>query len=131
MFEALIREGIQEHLESKLAPESSLNAANLRLLIATVIEYMAKLNSRCRKQDRRMDPLVESTAQDTLYRFVLRWLSQDPRRKQKAETTASVMSWAIFGAAVQWSRSERTKPQDILARELFDVLCCGVMSTDI
>lgn len=127
MFESLIRDGFQEHLENKLAADASLNDQNLRLLIGTVIEYLAKLNSRCRKTDRRMDPLVESTAQDTLYKFVLQWVSQDRRRRSSAETTASVMSWAIFGAAVQWSRSERTKPQTELADEIFDVLRSGVM----
>jgi len=128
MFECLIREGIHDYLESKLPRDASLDAPNLKLLIVTVIEYMGKLNSRCRKQDRRMDPIVESTAQDTLYQFLLNWLRKDGRRRDTLETTASVMSWAIFGAAVQWSRSERTKPFDVLAGEVFDVLRHGVMT---
>jgi AcrR family transcriptional regulator len=127
MFESLIREGFDEHLRSKFPQDSSLNEANLRMLILTVIEYLGRLNSRCRKQDRRMDPLVESTAQDTLYQFVLNWLGKEPRRRESADSTASVMSWAIFGAAVQWSRSERTKSNDVLASEIFEVLSRGVM----
>ncbi len=127
MFESLIREGFHEYLESKLPDDSSLDPRYLKLLIQTVIEYLGKLNSRCRKQDRRMDPLVESTAQDTLYQFLLNWLRKDGRHRESVETTASVMSWAIFGAAVQWSRSERAKTHDQLASEVFDVLCSGVM----
>ncbi len=128
MFESLIREGFQEQLESRLTADCSLNSENLRLLILTVVEYMGKLNSRCRKQDRRMDPLVESTAQDTLNQFLLNWLKKDAPKRENVETTASVMSWAIFGAAVQWSRSERGKTSEQLASEVFDVLRFGVMS---
>jgi len=129
MFESLIREGFQEQLESKLSMEAALTAVNLQKLIGTVIEYLGKLNTRCRAQDRRMDPLVESTIQDTLYQFLLALLKKESGRPGSPETNASVMSWAIFGAAVQWSRSERAKSQDALAAEVFHALCCGVMGS--
>ena len=127
MFESLIGEGFQEHLESKLCTEASLNEESLYLMIATVIEYLAKLNSRCRKSDRRMDPLVESTAQGALYQFLLRWLARDMETTERVETLASVMSWAIFGAALQWSRGERNKPAAILTAEIANILRLGVM----
>ncbi len=121
IFESLIRDGFQDALESRLSPEVVFDEAGLRLLIQTVTEFMGRLNSRCRKTDRRMDPLVESTAQDTLYRFLLSRLSAEGRR-DNLETTASVWSWAIFGAAMQWSRTERAKSAADLADEVFRVL---------
>ena len=121
IFESLIRDGFHEALESRLGPEVKFDEFGLHLLVQTVVEYMGRLNSRCRKADRRMDPLVEATAQDTLYRFLLARLSAEGRR-ENLETTASVWSWAIFGAAMQWSRTERAKSAADLAEEVCEVL---------
>lgn len=121
IFESLIRDGFQEYLETKIGPAPELSDQGLKNLVATVIEYMGKLNSRCRKTDRRMDPLVESTAQDTLQKYLLQALERDGS-SSIPQTQACVLSWAIFGASVQWSRSERTKSSEQLAEEVCQAL---------
>jgi hypothetical protein len=42
------------------------------------------------------------------------------------ETTATVMSWAIFGAGAEWSRGDRADPAESRAHQIVVLLTSGL-----
>jgi hypothetical protein len=56
--------------------------------------------------------------QGELYKFISNWLEQTPppasECRAAVDTAAMVMSWAIFGAGLQWSRGARRSSVAVL-----------------
>jgi hypothetical protein len=54
--------------------------------------------------------------QGELYELLLRWIEALPEDRQaNAEITATVVSWAIFGAGLRWSRGGEPVPLEEFA----------------
>jgi hypothetical protein len=79
---------------------------NLRQLILAVHDYLARLNTSCSGSDHQIKPLILAQVQAQLYEFILDWVRPLQPGAATPEITASVMSWAIFGAGLQWSGPE-------------------------
>jgi AcrR family transcriptional regulator len=80
-------------------------AGSARHLISITGEFLAQFGGQCPSRNREFLPLVESIILDELHAYILEGL---PTKRQK--TRATLISWSIFGAAREWSRSARTKP---------------------
>lgn len=133
LLDSLIREGFQRCLATTLPLAEPLSSARLSMLISAVFEYLGPLHDgrECRMSDKQvMDPLFITAVQDELYRFILDWLHTLPlvglASTQRCETIASTLSWAIFGAGVQWSRGDRSRPAAEVAAEVASVLTDGL-----
>jgi hypothetical protein len=109
--------------------------ANARQLAVAVFGYLDPLQGaqRCRSSERQaLEPLVVTAVQEELYRFLQDWLQYRalPRsgegRSRTPETMATVMSWAIFGAALQWARGDRGQPIEEVAGQVVDALIAGL-----
>jgi hypothetical protein len=78
----------------------------------------------------QFEPLIERAIQQELADLLLSWLKQakpsGPGRRVRLETVASVMSWAIFGTAVHWSRTDRTPSAEEMTNQVLLVLTEGV-----
>src|SRR5579863_8312276 len=85
----------------------------------------------CKPTFSQFDPFFEHTVQEELNDLLLTWLRQVPAsnigRRVPVEPVALVMSWAIFGAAVQWSHGERTIPAEQMADYVLTVVTEGVL----
>jgi hypothetical protein len=56
----------------------------------------------------RFRPHIEARVQSELYELLLGWIEASSLRGDRSvapEVTASVVSWAIFGVGLQWSRN--------------------------
>jgi hypothetical protein len=95
-----------------------------------VFDYLAQVRGHeCKPANRQVDPLFELTVQQELYELFLSWLKQTPSpasRRVPVETTAMVVSWAIFGAGVQWSRGTRTPSIEEIANHVLIVITGGL-----
>jgi AcrR family transcriptional regulator len=120
LFDHAISEAFREELRRRLPDPSRLTEENLKALILAACDYLAGLNTGCSRTDRQFRPLIESRVQGELYELLLRWMEATPGktvgRQASPEVTASVVSWAIFGAALDWSRGTH----EVSAREVAD-----------
>jgi len=137
LLDSYVREGFHQRLSGTVPASAALSAANLRQLAGVVFDYVGTLQGaqHCRSSDRQaLEPLVMMVVQEELAGFLLAWLQYRPLPRpgegqpRTRETLATVMSWAIFGAALQWARGERGQPAAEVAGQAVDALIGGLSS---
>jgi hypothetical protein len=68
--------------------------------------------------------------QDELYELVLVWIEVAPEksigRSVSPEVAASVVSWSIFGAALDWSRNGAVPSSEGVADQALSVIVGGL-----
>jgi AcrR family transcriptional regulator len=106
LIETFVREEFQK-LVGTLPLVPSLNRQTLPVLIQAVLEYVQRIYQR-HHLSRDLAPLIERTIHEELNTFILAQLKQSsPNRKPltpaDTDTQAQLLSWAIFGAAIEWS----------------------------
>ncbi len=125
-----MREKFHRALLSQLPASSTLQMSTLRQLILAVFDFLAVFRSYIKPADQQYEPLFEIVLQQELYELLLRWLkeisSEVPLQEQVVETTAQVISWAIFGPAAQWSRGSQTVSAEEMAHRILRVVVAGL-----
>ena len=68
--------------------------------------------------------------QDELYELLLAWIEALPQKTTgsppSAEVLACTVSWALFGAGLQWSRDGAGPPADEIADQVLSVIVEGL-----
>jgi AcrR family transcriptional regulator len=123
-----IREMLQERIDSQLPAHPALTPENLRLLIVTVSEFMVQTVNHCSPVRDDVQPLIEAEIQAHLAGVIQFWMAQSPLRESiPADTAALVLSWSIFGAALEWSRDKKqTLSAGQLADRLLPLIAAGI-----
>lgn len=128
LLESLLREEFQ-NLISPLPPISQWNKKTLHLLIRLLLEHFRDVQRQCHPLG-VIDPLIERIFQEELAELLLMWLKQKRREEVRGtvpmETMAQTMSWAILGAALQWSLEPATMPSEQMAENVLLTLMEGV-----
>jgi hypothetical protein len=77
----------------------------------------------------RFAPLLERATHEELTELLFTWLKQklstETRWPVPLETIARIVSWAIFGAAIQWSQEETTMSKEQMANAILLVIMEG------
>ncbi len=130
LFDYVISEAFREELRRRLPASPELTGENLKVLILAVCDYLAGLNTACSWSDRQFRPLIEARVQGELYELLLGWIGALPQKTNGRPTTpevvASVVSWAIFGAGLQWSQNEESRPAEETADQVLSVVVGGL-----
>jgi AcrR family transcriptional regulator len=130
LFDYVISEAFREELRRRLPASPGLSEENLKVLILTVCDYLVGLNTACSWSDRRFRPLIEARVQGELFELLLGWIEASPQKSNGRPTTpevvASVVSWAIFGAGLQWSRNEASRSAQEIADQVLSVIVEGL-----
>lgn len=130
LLETAIREKFRTLLETSLPSATGLEEARLRILIRTVLEHFKDMNGRCYPID-TVNPLFERAVQEELFAFLLHWLKQSRAGPGEAalpaETLALMTSWAIFGAAMDWSKGKSRYTSEQMTDQVITVLKEGAL----
>src|SRR5712691_6977236 len=130
LMDSILREQFQQAVASTLPPSPSWGVQSLRLLIEGVFGFLVEFVRDCKPTDTQFDPLVERAVQQELAKILLGWLKQAKtggvKPRVRLETVASVMSWAIFGTAVEWSHNEQVPSVEVMTTQVLLVLTEGV-----
>jgi AcrR family transcriptional regulator len=84
---------------------------SLRQLILAACDFLAEVSTGCQKHQQQFEPIVESRVKAVIREFLLRGLHE--RRAKNSELKATMVGWAITGAALQWSREKKTSPEKL------------------
>jgi AcrR family transcriptional regulator len=133
LFDEAVGEQFRAKVMSQVSPREPFTAAHLARLIAVVIHAQAQFHDGCQHQPpgRDLGPMLEGKVQQALNAYLLHWLRLSPpagmRTDMPVETTAAVISWAIFGAAAEWTGEACRTPADARARQLAELLIGGLV----
>jgi AcrR family transcriptional regulator len=112
LLEAMIGERFKTFIEARMAGKVDTCEASLRQLILAACDFLAEVSSGCQKHQRQFETIVESRVKAIMRESLLEGLRS--HRAKSAELKATMVSWAITGAALHWSR-EREMSADELA----------------
>ncbi len=76
-------------------------------LVLTLCDFLTEV-STCQKLQKQFGPLVESRVKSVLREYLLHGILKQGFPPAEAELRATLASWAIYGAALEWSRSKLT-----------------------
>ncbi len=130
LLQCWMREKFHRALESQIPASSALQLSTLRKLIRAVFDFLALFRSYLRPADQQYEPFFEIVLQQELYEILSRWLTQIPSevpvQEEAIDTTAQVISWAIFGPAAQWSRGSQIFSAEEMTHRVLRVVIAGL-----
>jgi AcrR family transcriptional regulator len=105
LLEAIIGERFSALIDARMAGSEGTCEAGLRQLILAACDFLAEVSSGCQKHQRQFEPIVESRVKAILCELLLEGLKS--HQAKNPELKAAMVSWAIAGAALQWSREKK------------------------
>ena len=108
LLEDIIAENFQAVLCARMAGSMGTCPESVKQLIRAVCDFFADLASTCPKHQRQFAPVAESKIKSLLRDFLLVGLRQAIPEVSKGELDlrATMASWAICGAALEWSHTK-------------------------
>jgi AcrR family transcriptional regulator len=121
LLDAVVRNHFQQQLANTLPAEPRWDRNTLRLLVLAVLDRFESKYQHRRPSSRIPSTLLERSIQDEMSRLLMTWLGNDRSEQDSAplETSARIISWAIFGPALQWSQ----EPMIINREQMADTIC--------
>lgn len=105
-------------LNSTLFSESAL-----RQLVTAVLAFVRTFHGSCRPSDRDLQPMLETKMQSVLAAFLEGWLGTEGAVPGSA---AKLVSWAIFGSAIEWAREGGTEDLDTRVAQITGFVLSGL-----
>jgi AcrR family transcriptional regulator len=118
----------QEKLHTRVPPGAPFGSENLAAMIELVAQTLVEIQGHCPPPRGQMDTLLEKQVKAELYEVILGWLNQASplgSGQPTAEQAAMMATWAIYGAAVQWSHKEPREPAADFARQVLPLILAG------
>ena len=128
LLDSIVQEQFQQMVTKDLPLAPKWEERTLRILIRAVLEFFGEFQT-C-PTSASLNPLVEQAVQRELYHLFVTSLNQaptsEPARSVSKELLAVTTSWAIFGAAGQWSRETQAMSAEHMTDALLAVVTEGV-----
>ncbi len=128
LFAQFSREWFRGAVDQQLRCAAEMNAENVRLLVLATMQALADMNDHCRPTQ-ALQPLIVAAIQEELAQVLREWLEPVVRASVNApelDSWVAALSWAIFGAAMQWTQSSRATSADTAAAQVAVLLTQGL-----
>lgn len=123
-LEYWMTEKFQIIIRKRLPDDSAFSNDNLRTLVQTIFQFLVRFRQYLTPGDKQFEPMLEKAMQRELYRLLLHWFKLAPLQslsQDKLEARALVVSWGIFGSALQWSRDAQVRSLESMAEDVIEV----------
>lgn len=130
LLEYSVREMFRELLRSRLPQASPFDPGKVETLIQTVCDFLAEMSGHCPPPHAQYEPLMEKQIKAEVKEILRGWLTErkagSSRRPASPDLAAGVASWAIYGAAIQWSQRKRRGPSAEFARQVLPLVMANL-----
>lgn len=104
LLEEMIGQNFREAFAARMAHTAGTCPVAIRQLILTVCDFLEGLSGRCDEDERSFDAIMEASIRSSVRDFLLERFRANPEATD-SELRATLASWAICGAAREWSRN--------------------------
>jgi len=130
LVDELIRAGFTQMLQQRTATRALSTEEHLRRLLLAVCDYWMELYAHCKPSYQMFDSLVEAQVKAQLREQVRSAIVESgaPRSHNPArvELLATIVSWAIYGAALQWSQRPGGQSAEAFVEEALPLIAASI-----
>jgi AcrR family transcriptional regulator len=120
LLEETLRSAFRAELEKRTLSACHYSEDNLRALILTVCEFIARSNEHCKTGEQQFDSLVENQVRQQIQELIELWLRQ--RGAADPGTVATAAAWAIYGLAESWGRQKNRPPVEAFVEQVLPLV---------
>lgn len=125
LLEFRVQQKFRQEIEKRTLSACHYSEGNLCALIATVCEFVARMNAHCKKTENQFESLIETQVRQQVQELLELWLEQ-VGSEIDAHTAATATSWALYGLAVQWSRQKNHPPVEEYADQVLPLVASNL-----
>jgi AcrR family transcriptional regulator len=130
LLDEIIGTGFAHHLQRRLDAPTDSTAAYLRLLLLAVTDHLTAIATSCRRSLQTFEAVIEARIKEQLRAQVRGWLAERPGLRgqpaQRLDVVATLLSWSIYGAALEWRKQGGQQPAEAFADEVVPLLAATV-----
>jgi len=129
LVDSLIHEGFAQLLQRRLVTRTGNAQEHLRHLFLAVTDHWTMLHGQCKHSYAMFDSLVEAQIKSQLRDNVSSWLLEHSPRahsRQRVDLVATIVSWAIYGAALEWSQRTGAQSAEAFADEALPLIAASI-----
>jgi AcrR family transcriptional regulator len=130
LVDAVVRERFHQQLAGVLPSELRWDRRSLRLLVQTLLNIFEEKYHHQYQASLVLTPMIERAIHEELSELLLTWLKEagcgEGGRHESLETIVRVVSWAMFGSAIQWSQEETMVSLEEMTESIVQVVVEGV-----
>lgn len=112
LLEARISEQFRSRFEERMAGTEGSCPIAQKQLVLTLCDYLSEVCG-CQKRHPQFEPFVETRVKSVLREYLLHGILKQGFPQAEAELRATLASWAIYGAALEWSRKKLTTAEEM------------------
>ena len=126
LLDATAGASFTETLRRRVACDAAMSEETLRRLVLAVCDHHKELSKQCERAHQTLEsllaPRIRATLCDLVLGCLLRTEALRERRHETLEMAATVVSWAIYGAALQWKMEGKLQSAEALAEKMLPLL---------
>ncbi len=129
LMEYTMREMIREQLRKQVPESAHYSPETLTTLIVTICEFLTQVHTHCPPPHDQFETLMEKQIKAELNEVLKAWLLEAPTKahnRAAPELAAMMATWAIYGAAVQWSLQEPRESVNDFARQVLPIITASL-----
>ncbi len=134
MVDDLFRDLFAQILAQRQPARASSLQDQLRQLFLATTDHVAAVRGKCRPTYRLFESLIEAQVKALLRDQLCDWLLEHPATRvhgrPRLELAATLVSWSIYAAALEWSKRTQAQPAESFAGEVVPLLAATVAALE-
>ncbi len=126
LLDESIRATFMAFVRRRLPAGALASSSDLEQLVLVVCDFLKQFDGGCWQAQRRFDTIIEREIKAALAELLHTWLAaadtQQLPEGLTAELGATIASWAIYAAALHWSRQRPRQPAEEFARAVLPLI---------
>jgi AcrR family transcriptional regulator len=116
LLEKVIKEDLMKNVLQELSNIEEFNEEMLKSLFLSITKFHMSLSDRCQRSYDDMAVNIEAILKKELEQIILQSLLKkyQDESNEKLRMIATMLSWMIYGASIDWKQNSSKSPEDYL-----------------